>query len=189
MFGMASHATQASRTQSYSFPIASMVRDSFCRLCGYEDLAMMVTAHFSELARGNWYEYASRFLIGGLVTAGAGIMAKQFGPAVGGLFLALPAIFPASVTLIEKHERQKKEQHGLTGVRRGKEAAAVDAAGAALGSCGLFIFAVVVWKLLPNHSAWFALPAAAASWTVVSALAWFLSKRYPKFKNIILRAS
>jgi hypothetical protein len=150
---------------------------------------MIVTAHFSELARGRWYEYASRFLIGGLVTAGAGMIAKEFGPAVGGLFLALPAIFPASVTLIEKHERQKKEQHGLTGIRRGKEAAAVDAAGAALGSCGLFVFAIVVWKLLPAHAAWFALAAAATSWTVVSVLAWFLSKRYPKFKSFTVRAN
>ena len=146
----------------------------------------MVTVHVSELARGRWYEYASRFLIGGFVTAGAGIVAKEFGPAVGGLFLAFPAIFPASVTLIEKHERQKKEQLGLTGVRRGKEAAAVDAAGAAVGSCGLFVFAVAVWKLLPGYPARFALPAAAASWTVVSALAWFLSKRYPRFKSIAL---
>jgi hypothetical protein len=30
------------------------------------------------------------------------------GPRVGGLFLAFPAIFPASATLVEKHEKQKK---------------------------------------------------------------------------------
>ena len=149
----------------------------------------MVTVHVSELARGHWYEYASRFVIGGLVTAGAGVLAKEFGPGVGGLFLAIPAIFPASVTLIEKHERQKKEQHGLRGVRRGRDAAAVDAAGAALGSCGLLVFALVVWKLLPNHSPWFALLAAAMGWTVVSPLAWFLTKRYPTFKRIVLRAT
>ena len=115
---------------------------------------MMVTVHVSELGRGRWYEYASRFLIGGLVTAGAGLIAKEFGPSVGGLFLAIPAIFPASMTLIEKHERKKKEQHALTGLRRGREAAAVDAAGASLGSCGLFVFAVVVWKFLTAHSPW-----------------------------------
>ena len=150
---------------------------------------MMVTVHVSELGRGRWYEYASRFLIGGLVTAGAGLIAKEFGPSVGGLFLAIPAIFPASMTLIEKHERKKKEQHALTGVRRGREAAAVDAAGAGLGSCGLFVFAVVVWKFLTAHSPWLVLATAAMFWGVVSALAWLLSKRYPGLKTILLRAA
>ena len=150
---------------------------------------MMVTVHVSELGRGRWYEYASRFLIGGLVTAGAGLIAKEFGPSVGGLFLAIPAIFPASMTLIEKHERKKKEQHALTGLRRGREAAAVDAAGASLGSCGLFVFAVVVWKFLTAHSPWLVLATAAMFWGVVSALAWLLSKRYPGLKTILLRAA
>ena len=45
-------------------------------------------------------------------------------PAEGGLFLAFPAIFPASATLIEKHVWQRKERAGLPGARRGKEAAA-----------------------------------------------------------------
>jgi hypothetical protein len=39
----------------------------------------------------------------------------EWGPAVVGLFLAFPAIFPASATLIEKHERQRKQRQGLTG--------------------------------------------------------------------------
>jgi hypothetical protein len=34
-------------------------------------------------------------------------------PVVGGLFLAFPAIFPASATLIEKHVRERKEKAGL----------------------------------------------------------------------------
>ena len=50
-----------------------------------------------------------KVLYWGLITAVAGIIAKQFGPGIGGLFLAFPAIFPASATLIEKHEKQKKE--------------------------------------------------------------------------------
>jgi len=58
------------------------------------------------------------------MTVIAGAIASRFGPAVGGLFLAFPAIFPASVTLVEKHVRQQKEEKGLRGARRGKEAAA-----------------------------------------------------------------
>jgi hypothetical protein len=37
-----------------------------------------------------------------------------FGPSIGGLFLAFPAL-PASATLIEKHEKHKKEENGVEG--------------------------------------------------------------------------
>src|SRR3954462_13660389 len=56
---------------------------------------------------------------------------------LGGLFLAFPAIFLASATLIEAHERRRKRETGLRGNRRGRQAAALDAAGATFGSAGL----------------------------------------------------
>jgi hypothetical protein len=59
----------------------------------------------------------------------AGLLAKQFGPVFGGLFLAFPAIFPASVTLVEKHEREKKQKAGIMNSVRGRQAAALDAPG------------------------------------------------------------
>jgi len=62
------------------------------------------------------------------------MIAKKFGPEVGGLFLAFPAIFPATATLLEKHEKQKKQRKGLNGTKRGRLAAGVDAAGAAMGA-------------------------------------------------------
>ena len=62
----------------------------------------------SGILKTRWYEFAVRFFFGGLITAIAGLIAKKFGPGVGGLFLAFPAIFPASATLIEKHEKQRK---------------------------------------------------------------------------------
>jgi FAD dependent oxidoreductase/Protein of unknown function (DUF3147) len=49
-----------------------------------------------------WHEYLIRFVLGGLVTAATGAIASEFGPETGGLFLAFPAIFCASATLIEK---------------------------------------------------------------------------------------
>jgi hypothetical protein len=61
--------------------------------------------------------------------------------------LAFPAIFCASATLIEKHERERKAEKGLRGERRGKQAAALDAAGAGLGSFGLAAFALACWGL------------------------------------------
>jgi hypothetical protein len=59
---------------------------------------------------------------------------------MGGLFLAFPAIFCASATLSEKHERQRKTLRGLKGERRGTDAAALDASGAALGAVGMMAF-------------------------------------------------
>jgi hypothetical protein len=56
-------------------------------------------------------------VLGGAITVIAGLIAAHFG----GLFLAFPAIFPASATLIEKHARERKRKAGLRGTRRGKE--------------------------------------------------------------------
>jgi Protein of unknown function (DUF3147) len=74
----------------------------------------------SALAKTKWYEYAVRFAFGGVVTVFAGLVAKHFSPVVGGLFLAFPAIFPASATLVEKHEEEKKRKAGIIRTSRGK---------------------------------------------------------------------
>ena len=87
----------------------------------------MVQIKASALLQTRWYEYVVRFVLGGGMTVTAGLIAARFGPVIGGLFLAFPAIFPASATLIEKHVRKRKEKAGLRGARRGKEAAALDA--------------------------------------------------------------
>ena len=76
---------------------------------------MVVSFKLSALAESRWYEYAVRFLLGGIATALAGAIAAVYGPVVGGLFLAFPAIFPASATLVEKHQREKKEKAGIGG--------------------------------------------------------------------------
>ena len=64
----------------------------------------------SALTQGHWYEYLIRFGLGGVTTVLAGLIAVRWGPVIGGLFLAFPAIFPASATLVEKHEREKKKR-------------------------------------------------------------------------------
>jgi hypothetical protein len=109
------------------------------------------------------------------VTVVAGVIAARFGPVVGGLFLAFPGIFPASATLIEKHVRRRKEKAGLSGARRGKEAAALDAAGATLGSFGLAAFALVIWLMIERTPA-LALLLATTAWFVVAILAWILRR-------------
>jgi Flp pilus assembly protein TadB len=121
--------------------------------------------------------YAIRFLVGGTTTALVGIVGKYAGPVVGGLFLAFPAILPATVTLIAKQERKKKHQNGLHGDRRALDAAALDANGAALGSVGLLGFAVVAWLLLPRWPAPLVLLIATAVWMLLALAAW-LFRRY-----------
>jgi Protein of unknown function (DUF3147) len=130
----------------------------------------------SALLKTRWDELAVRFLFGGLITAIAGLIAKRFGPGVGGLFLAFPAIFPASATLIEKHEKENKERAGLHGFVRGRKAAGVDAAGAAIGGVGLFVFAWLVKTLIFSHGTWPALTGATVGWAAVSLLLWQIRK-------------
>jgi hypothetical protein len=132
---------------------------------------MIVRAKVSALKQGHWYEYLVRFGLGGLATVVAGLVAGTWGPAAGGLFLAFPAIFCASATLIEKHERERKENKGLKGKERGKDAAALDAAGAGLGSVALAVFGAVVW-LLATDTAPGSLVLATIAWFAVAVLLW-----------------
>lgn len=136
---------------------------------------MIVWLNLSALRETRWYEYLIRFALGGTMTVIAGLIADHFGPIVGGLFLAFPAIFPASATLIEKHERERKEKIGLPGARRGREAAALDAAGATLGSFGLAVFALIIWLLIERGTA-LALVSATVAWLAVVILAWKLRR-------------
>ena len=126
----------------------------------------------SALKETKWHEYALRFAAGGLITVIAGIIARKWGPGIGGLFLAFPAIFPASATLIEKHERQRKQEKGLHGEKRGTDAAAIDALGAAMGGVGLVAFAGICWWLIPRYPAPLALAGATITWLLVSFSAW-----------------
>ena len=137
---------------------------------------MMIRIDLTGLRRTQWHDYAMRFLFGGLITAAAGLIAQRWGPAIGGLFLAFPAIFPASATLVEKHEKQKKNRAGLQGAVRGRQAAALDAAGAALGCIGLAGFALVVWQLLVPCETWLVLGAAGLLWLGSSVLCWRIQK-------------
>jgi hypothetical protein len=130
----------------------------------------------SSLREGRWYEYLIRFVLGGAATVITGLVSSRYGASVGGLFLALPAIFCASATLIEKHEIRRKREAGLAGERRGREAAALDAAGAALGALGMLAFAGVFW-LLVERSVAGAFAGASLAWLCVSMTAWFVRRK------------
>ena len=111
---------------------------------------MRIGLDVSSMQRSRWRDYGLRFVFGGIVTAITGLIAKRYGPGVAGVFLAFPAIFPAGATLIEKHEKEKKRKAGLNGTQRGRAAASIDAAGAAMGTLGLIAFAMLVWRFLPR---------------------------------------
>ena len=89
----------------------------------------------------------------------------------GRIVFSVPAIFCASATLIEKHERERKEKKGLQGKERGKDAAALDAAGAGLGSVALAVFGAVLW-FLATDTAPGSLALATIAWFAVAVLLW-----------------
>ncbi len=145
---------------------------------------MKIQINPEVIGQTKWYEYAVRFLFGGLITAVAGIIAKKFGPEIGGLFLAFPAIFPASATLIEKHEKQKRERRlGLNDTKRAAQAVSADAVGAAIGTIGLACFALIIWKTIPNYSAWLVLVGATLVWISLSVLLWQIRKRFAVYRR------
>lgn len=108
----------------------------------------------SKLKKVKWWEYAARFVFGGAITVFTGCLSKWFGPAVAGMFLAFPAILPASLTLVKQHDGRKK--------------AADDARGARLGALGLIAFAVVVGLTANSWAAAVVLAAATGAWLAVS---------------------
>ncbi len=138
---------------------------------------MRVKVDTSSLKATNVHQLLLRFAFGGAVTAGAGIIAKVYGPAVGGFFLAFPAIFPASATLIEKHERERKQKAGVRGEVQARKAVAIDGAGASIGSLGLLIFAIAVQEFIVDHTPSLVVICATAAWMLASYLLWILRKR------------
>jgi hypothetical protein len=131
----------------------------------------------SSLREGRCSEYAIRFALGGAATAATGFISSRYGAAVGGLFLAFPAIFCASATLVEQHEIRRKREAGLAGVRRGQMAAALEAAGAGLGALGLLAFAMAFASLVQSNVA-IAFAAAVLAWLAVAIAAWGVRRKW-----------
>lgn len=140
-------------------------------------MTMPIGFSLAPLHEGRWYEYCVRFVLGGAATVLTGAVSNVFGASIGGLFLALPAIFCASATLIEAHEIRRKKESGLVGKRRGQEAAALDAAGAVLGALGMLAFAAAFW-ILVDRTVLGAFAGASIAWIVVSVAAWFVRRKF-----------
>lgn len=137
---------------------------------------MVVHARFAAIKGIKPHEWIIRFVAGGAVCVIAGIIANAYGPQLGGLFLAFPAIFPAGASLVEAHEKQHKARIGRDGTQRGRQIAALDAFGAAMGCGGLIAFALVFWLCSPHASSALALLLATLVWLTVAVGLWLLRK-------------
>jgi len=137
---------------------------------------MMIQAKLAALKGIAPHEWAVRFLFGGAVCVVAGLIARRFGPGVGGLFLAFPAIFPAGASMLEAHEKKHKARAGFDGTNRGRTVAGVDAAGAMLGSSASPASPLLAGFALPRllTAATFAL--AILVWITLSVTLWLLAK-------------
>jgi hypothetical protein len=144
---------------------------------------MPIRFSLSSLKEGRWYEYLIRFTLGGVATIFTGLISSRYGASIGGLFLALPAIFCASATLIEKHEIRRKREAGLDGAQRGREAAALDATGAGLGALGMLGFAIV-FSLTAETSVAAAFVGASLAWLVISMTAWYVRRKMRSARRV-----
>jgi Protein of unknown function (DUF3147) len=133
---------------------------------------MIVKLQLSTLRQTRWYELVLRILFGGIATVLTGLIAKWSGPVVAGLFLAFPAIFPSTATLVEKHTKERRRKAGLDGTLRAADAVAIEARGATLGSVGLVVFAAVMWLVLPHMRAAGGFLLAGIGWLVLSVAVW-----------------
>jgi CDP-diglyceride synthetase len=98
-------------------------------------------------------DYLLRFAFGAAISTAAALIGMRF-PVFGGMFLAFPAILPASLTLVERDS--------------GTAEAAIDAEGAIFGALGLMAFALVAAFGITPLGAVPALIAAAIAWVVVA---------------------
>ncbi len=104
-------------------------------------------------------EYFARFGFGFLISVIAAVIGETAGARIGGLFLAFPAILPATLTLVERKD--------------GIGQALSDIRGATLGAIGMIGFAIVMVIVVRNAPV-IALIAALLAWLLVSGLAYLL---------------
>lgn len=100
-------------------------------------------------------DLAIRFAFGAGISTVAGVIGIIFGSRVGGILLAFPAILPATLTLLEKEDTERR--------------AMGDDVGSILGAVALVAFALVAWTLFSKVGTPLSLVAACAAWFVVAA--------------------
>jgi hypothetical protein len=115
---------------------------------------VLPTTRLSALKEVGAGDYAARFLLGAVISMSAGIIGNTIGARFSGLFLAFPAILPASLTLVQEKE--------------GTRDADRDAIGAILGAVGLVVFAGTAEATLGHIPSLAALGLALCAWLATS---------------------
>ncbi len=138
---------------------------------------MVIHAKFAAIKGIKLHEWIIRFVAGGTICVIAGLIAGKYGPELGGLFLAFPAIFPAGASLVEAHEKEHKARIGHDGTMRGRQIAALDAFGAAMGCVGLAGFGLSFWLWAPRTSSTLALILATLVWLTLAVGCWLLRRK------------
>jgi hypothetical protein len=123
------------------------------------------SVHFdrSAVSKCKPAELGIRFVFGFVVSVVAGLVSLGAGDRAAGMFLAFPAILPATLTLIERKD--------------GEARAEGNAAGAALGAVAMCAFAVVSWALLDVVPSVVAELLALAVWAVAAVSLFLLARR------------
>lgn len=108
----------------------------------------------SKVRDVNVKQMGARFALGAVVSVGAGIISHGVGARIGGVFLAFPAILPASLTFVQHKE--------------GTHTADRDALGAVLGGFALVVFAAIGESMFGRHNSALVLLLALCGWLVAS---------------------
>ena len=73
---------------------------------------MLIGINVAKLREGKPSEYLTRFIFGGTLTVIAALIARHYGPILGGLFLAFPGIFAPGLSMTETHAIERKASQG-----------------------------------------------------------------------------
>lgn len=109
-----------------------------------------------------------RFAFGAAISTVAGVVSVLAGSEPGGVFLAFPAILPATLTLVEKEEGERQAED-------------LDV-GSILGAAAMAAFATVVWLSMEQVAAPLVLAGATVAW-LVSAVLLYLVLRLVTTRN------
>jgi hypothetical protein len=111
-------------------------------------------ARLSKLQEVEPGDLLIRFAFGALISIIAGVVSLVWNAKAGGLFLAFPAILPATLTLIEKNESKREAEE--------------DDEGALLGAVAMVSFAATAMWGLAALAAGLALAAATGAWAATA---------------------
>jgi uncharacterized membrane protein (GlpM family) len=117
-------------------------------------------ADLSKVREANPKQLLVRFALGAAVSIVAGIISKGAGARLGGVFLAFPAILPASLTFVQDKEGTHKADR--------------DAIGAVLGGLALVVFAAVAESTFARINSALVLLCSLVAWLVACAVMYVL---------------